>query len=48
MFQNIGTLEIAIVALVLVILFGSKKIAELIRGLADAIRQYRLSSKNKE
>ena len=45
MFQNIGTLEISIVALVLVLLLGSKKIAELIRGLAQGIKEYRKSSK---
>lgn len=45
MFKNIGTIEIAIIALIIVILFGGKKIAEFIRGIAESIRAYRSSSK---
>lgn len=45
MLQNIGTTEIAIVAVVLLVLFGGRKIPELIRGLAEAIREFRKAAK---
>lgn len=41
MLNNIGTPEILIVAVVLLILFGGKKLPELARGLGDAIREFR-------
>lgn len=44
MLNNIGTPEILIVAVVLLILFGGKKLPELARGLGDAIREFRRSS----
>ncbi|MBI5044651.1 MAG: twin-arginine translocase TatA/TatE family subunit [Candidatus Levybacteria bacterium] len=44
MFGNIGTPEIIIVAVVLLILFGGKKLPELARGLGDAIREFRRSA----
>lgn len=45
MLKNIGTTEILIIAVVILILFGGKKIPELIRGIAEAIREFRKSSK---
>ncbi len=48
MFKNIGTIEIAILALIIVVLFGGKKIAEWIRGMGEAIKAYRNSSKSGE
>jgi sec-independent protein translocase protein TatA len=36
--QNIGWPEIVIVALVLLILFGPKKLPEFAKGIADAIK----------
>jgi len=35
---GLGTREIVIIAVVLVLLFGSKKIPELAKGIADAVR----------
>lgn len=35
---GLGTREIVILALILVLLFGAKKIPELARGLGEAIR----------
>jgi sec-independent protein translocase protein TatA len=46
-FKNIGTTEVIIVALIIVVLFGGKKIPEFVRGLADAIREFKKGSKNK-
>ncbi len=38
---DLGTKEIIIIAVLIVFLFGAKKIPELTRGIADAIRQLR-------
>jgi sec-independent protein translocase protein TatA len=40
---DIGAKEILIIAVVLVILFGSKKIPDLARGIAEAIKTLRNS-----
>ena len=45
MFQNIGTTEILIIAAVVILLFGGKKLPELMRGLADSIKEYKKASK---
>ncbi|MBI5044649.1 MAG: twin-arginine translocase TatA/TatE family subunit [Candidatus Levybacteria bacterium] len=45
MLQNIGTVEIVIVALLIVLFFGGRKIPEFIRGIAEAIREFKKSSK---
>ena len=39
MFNNIGTTEIIIVAVVLLIIFGPKKLPEFAKGLADAVKE---------
>jgi sec-independent protein translocase protein TatA len=39
MFEHIGKPEIIIVAVVLLILLGPKKLPEFARGLADAIKE---------
>lgn len=45
MFRNIGTLELIIVGLVLLLLFGGKKLPELTRGVVDSIKQFRTAYK---
>lgn len=39
--QNIGTAEILIVALVVLLLFGGKKIPELMRGLGKGVKSFK-------
>ncbi len=39
MFKNIGTTELIIIAVVLLVLFGGKKIPELARGLGQSGRE---------
>jgi sec-independent protein translocase protein TatA len=39
MFAGIGTTEIIIIGVVLVLLFGSKKIVELARGLGESSKE---------
>lgn len=38
---GLGTREIVVIAIVLVLLFGAKKIPELAKGIGDAIRTLR-------
>jgi len=37
--RNIGTTEIVIIAVVLLILFGPKKLPELAKGIGEAIKE---------
>jgi len=41
MFSNIGTGEVIIIAAVLMIFFGGKKLPELARGIGEASREFR-------
>jgi len=41
MLKNIGTPEIIVIAIVLLVLFGGKKIPELGRGIATAIKEFK-------
>lgn len=45
MFSGIGTKEIVLVAVVLFVLFGGKKLPELARGIADSIREFRRAAR---
>lgn len=40
-FMNLGTGEILIIAFVILLLFGGKKIPELMRGLGKGVRGFR-------
>ena len=48
MFRSIGPTELIIIAGVIVLLFGGKKIPELIKGLGEAVKEFRTASKDKE
>ena len=48
MFRNIGITEIIIVAVVVIILFGGKKLPELARGIAEAIKEFRNAFKDEK
>jgi sec-independent protein translocase protein TatA len=45
MFKNIGTPEILIIAFVLLILFGAKKLPEFARGLGQSGKEIKKASK---
>jgi len=45
MFRNLGTTEIIIIAVVLIILFGAKKLPELARGLGETGRELKSAGK---
>lgn len=48
MLQSIGVTEWLIIALIVVLLFGGKKIPELFKGLAEAVREFKKASKGSE
>ncbi len=45
MLSGIGTTEIVLVAVVLLVLFGGKKLPELAKGVADSIKEFRKAAK---
>ncbi len=48
MFPNIGTTELIIIGIVLVIFFGSKKLNELARGLGESSKEIKKIKKEVE
>ncbi|MEK7522139.1 MAG: twin-arginine translocase TatA/TatE family subunit [Patescibacteria group bacterium] len=48
MLNNIGVTELVVVAIIVIILFGGKKLPELGHGIGEAIREFKKSLKNKE
>ncbi len=46
MFGNIGTGEILIILLIVLIFFGAKKIPDLAQGLGKGIREFRKAAKD--
>jgi len=44
--MSLGPWEIVLVALVIIILFGGKKIPELARGLGKGLREFRKTTKD--
>ncbi|PIP74746.1 MAG: twin-arginine translocase TatA/TatE family subunit [Candidatus Levybacteria bacterium CG_4_10_14_0_2_um_filter_35_8] len=47
MFNGIGTTEIIIIAVILLLLFGGRKLPELAKGIGEAIKEFRKSFKDK-
>ena len=45
MLNNIGSTELFVIAAILLLLFGGKKLPELARGVADSIREFRKATK---
>ena len=43
---RIGTAEIIVIAVVLLVFFGGKKIPEFIRGIGQAINEFKKAVKN--
>lgn len=42
---GIGATEVIIVAILILLFFGGKKIPELVKGITDSIREFRKASK---
>ncbi|MEN8252803.1 MAG: twin-arginine translocase TatA/TatE family subunit [Patescibacteria group bacterium] len=47
MLQNIGTFEIVVIALVILMLFGAKKLPEFAKGLVDSKKEFKKSFEDK-
>ncbi len=45
MFKGIGTTELIIIAVILLILFGGKKLPELGKGIGEAISEFKKAFK---
>ena len=43
--QRIGTTELVILALVVLVFFGGRKLPEFIKGLGEAIKEFKKASK---
>ena len=48
MFRSIGATELLIILVVLIVLFGGKKLPELGRGLGEAMKEFKKSVSGKE
>ena len=46
MFQNIGTTEWIIIAVVILLLFGGRRIPEFFKGIGEAVREFKKASKD--
>jgi len=46
--KNIGTPELVIIGFIVVLLFGSKKIPEFMKGIGQAMREFRNASKGEQ
>ena len=41
MFGNFGATEILIIAFLIILFFGAKKVPELIKGVGEAVKEFR-------
>lgn len=48
MFSNIGTSELIVILIILVVLFGGNKLTELARGSGEALREFKKAQKDLE
>lgn len=46
MLQGIGTTELLVIGLIVLLLFGGKKLPELFKGLGDAVKEFKKASKD--
>ena len=48
MLKNLGTTELIVIGVVIVLLLGSKKIPEFMKGIGEAIREFRNASRDEK
>lgn len=48
MLKSIGTTEWIVIALIVLLLFGGKKIPEFFKGIGEAIREFKKASKDSD
>ncbi len=46
MFSNLGTTEILIIGLIILILFGAKRIPEFMQGLGKGVREFKKAARD--
>ena len=46
MLRSIGTTELLIIAFIVILLFGGKKIPEFFKGMGDSIKEFKQASKD--
>ena len=46
MFSNIGTPEILVIGLIILVLFGAKRIPEFMQGLGKGVREFKKAAKD--
>lgn len=47
MFRNLGTPEILIIAFLIILFFGARKVPEFIKGIGEAITEFKKAVKGK-
>ena len=45
MLNGIGSTEVVVIGLILLVMFGGKKLPELSRGVGDSIREFRKAAR---
>jgi sec-independent protein translocase protein TatA len=45
MLANLGMTELTVISLIIIVLFGAKKIPEFVRGIGQAIKEFKKASK---
>lgn len=48
MFKSIGATELIIIAVILLVLFGGKKLPELGKGIGESIKEFKKSLKSED
>ena len=48
MFNNFGGTEIIIIALLILLFFGGKRLPGFVKGITESIKEFRKSAKDKE
>ena len=46
MFSNLGSGELVVIAIIVLALFGSKKLNELARGLGESVKEFKKATKD--
>lgn len=48
MFKSIGTTEWVVIAFIILLLFGGKKLPELFKGLAESVKEFKKAAKSSD
>lgn len=45
MLSNFGMTELTVISLIIIVLFGAKKIPEFVKGIGEAVKEFKKASK---